>query len=164
MAYERQKDIFVYLLNSDIGLSGNELAKKFNVSSRTIRSDIKFLNELTKEYGVSICSSKQGSMLDMKRIFLLCSAGMSTSLLVSKMKEAAKKQGYECDIAASSLANLKDIKDKADVILLGPQVRFDKERVEKETNIPVGVVDMAAYGMMDGEKALNQARKLLGEL
>jgi PTS system cellobiose-specific IIB component len=103
-------------------------------------------------------------MLDMKRIFLLCSAGMSTSLLVSKMKEAAKKQGYECDIAASSLANLKDIKDKADVILLGPQVRFDKERVEKETNIPVGVVDMAAYGMMDGEKALNQARKLLGEL
>lgn len=60
MAYERQKDIFVYLLNSDIGLSGNELAKKFNVSSRTIRSDIKFLNELTKEYGVSICSSKQG--------------------------------------------------------------------------------------------------------
>jgi PTS system cellobiose-specific IIB component len=101
----------------------------------------------------------------MKKIFLLCSAGMSTSLLVNKMKEAAKNQGYEYDIAATSLANLKDIKDKADIILLGPQVRFDKERVEKEvTNIPVDVVDMTAYGMMDGKKVLDQARKLLGEL
>jgi PTS system cellobiose-specific IIB component len=100
-----------------------------------------------------------------KKIFLLCSAGMSTSLLVNKMKEAAKKQGYECYIAASPLANLKDVKDEADVILLGPQVRFDKERVEKEAqNIPVSVIDMVAYGMMDGEKVLNQARELLGEL
>lgn len=59
MAYIRQKDIFICLLNSNIGLSGNELAKMFNVSSRTIRSDIKFLNELFKEHGVSIYSSKQ---------------------------------------------------------------------------------------------------------
>ena len=101
----------------------------------------------------------------MKKIFLLCSAGMSTSLLVNKMKEAAKSQGYEYDITATSLANLKDVKDEADVILLGPQVRFDKERVEKEAqNIPVSVIDMTAYGMMDGQRVLNQARKLLGEL
>ena len=60
MAYRRRKDIFICLLNSDIGLSGKELAKIFNVSSRTIRSDIKFLNELIKEYGISIDSSKQG--------------------------------------------------------------------------------------------------------
>ena len=59
MAYRRQKDIFICLLNSSVGLTGNELAKRFNVSSRTIRSDIKFLNELIKEYGLNICSSKQ---------------------------------------------------------------------------------------------------------
>lgn len=101
----------------------------------------------------------------MKKIFLLCSAGMSTSLLVNKMKESARSQGYEYDISAASLANLKDVKDKADVILLGPQVRFDKDRVEKEAqNIPVSVIDMTAYGMMDGEKVLNQVRELLGEL
>ena len=59
MAYIRQKEIFIYLLNSDIGLSGNELAKIFHVSSRTIRSDIKCLNELLKGHGIRICSSKQ---------------------------------------------------------------------------------------------------------
>lgn len=100
----------------------------------------------------------------MEKIFLLCSAGMSTSLLVNKMKEVAESKGYEYDISATSLANLKDIKDKADVILLGPQVRFDEDRVKKEAeNVPVSVVDMAAYGMMDGEKVLDQARELLGD-
>lgn len=100
----------------------------------------------------------------MKKIFLLCSAGMSTSLLVNKMKEVAVSKGYEYDIAATSLANLKDIKDKTDIILLGPQVRFDEDRVKKEVgNIPVSVVDMAAYGMMDGEKVLDQVRELLGD-
>lgn len=101
----------------------------------------------------------------MKKIFLMCSAGMSTSLLVNKMREAAKEQGYVCEIQASSLANLKEVKEKADVILLGPQVRFDKERVEKEVkDIPVTVINMTAYGMMDGEKVLKQARELMGEL
>ena len=59
MAYRRQKKIFICLLNSLVGLSGNELAKMFDVSSRTIRSDIKSLNELIKGYGIKICSSKQ---------------------------------------------------------------------------------------------------------
>ena len=39
-----------------------------------------------------------------KKITLLCAAGMSTSLLVTKMKQAAEKNGWEYDIAAYSLA------------------------------------------------------------
>ena len=36
----------------------------------------------------------------MKKIILLCSNGMSTSMMVAKMKEAAKKIGYDCTMAA----------------------------------------------------------------
>ncbi|MEW8973444.1 MAG: HTH domain-containing protein [Tissierellaceae bacterium] len=57
MTYERQKKIFLYLLNSDIGLSGNELSRSFNVSTRTIRSDIKFLNKIIEKYNIIINSS-----------------------------------------------------------------------------------------------------------
>lgn len=32
----------------------------------------------------------------MRNIVLFCAAGMSTSLLVNKMKEAAAKENYEC--------------------------------------------------------------------
>lgn len=59
MTYERQKNIFLYLLNSGKALSGKELSKIFNVTTRTIRSDIKFLNELLKKYDIGISSSKQ---------------------------------------------------------------------------------------------------------
>ena len=36
----------------------------------------------------------------MKKILLVCSAGMSTSLLVNKMKDAAKSSGEEVEINA----------------------------------------------------------------
>ena len=40
----------------------------------------------------------------MKKILLVCSAGMSTSLLVTKMKEAAKQMGEEIEIQALPIA------------------------------------------------------------
>ena len=42
----------------------------------------------------------------MTKIVLLCAAGMSTSALVRKMKDAAKAEGYECDISAHSVSCL----------------------------------------------------------
>ena len=38
----------------------------------------------------------------MERIMLVCSAGMSTSLLVTKMEEVAQARGLETDIFAVS--------------------------------------------------------------
>ena len=40
----------------------------------------------------------------MKKILLVCSAGMSTSLLVNKMKDAAKECGEEVEINALAIA------------------------------------------------------------
>ncbi|EQB89652.1 hypothetical protein M918_19610 [Clostridium sp. BL8] len=60
----------------------------------------------------------------MKRITLVCGAGMSTSLLVVKMNEAAKKLSIEAKIIAVAEAELKHHIEDTDVLLLGPQVRF----------------------------------------
>ena len=60
----------------------------------------------------------------MIKIMLACSAGMSTSLLVTKMQEAAKEKGVECAIWAISEVNLQSEIEKCDVLLLGPQVRY----------------------------------------
>ena len=40
----------------------------------------------------------------MRHIVLLCSAGVSTNILVKKMEEEAARLGYECTITAYSLA------------------------------------------------------------
>lgn len=99
-------------------------------------------------------------MEDIMNILLACSAGMSTSLLVTKMIEAAKKEGIDGEIWAVSVDNIKTEVDKADVILLGPQIRFRLKEVEKsvaDKNIPVAVIDMVSYGSMNGEKVVKQA-------
>ncbi|CAM3745785.1 PTS sugar transporter subunit IIB [Parendozoicomonas haliclonae] len=100
----------------------------------------------------------------MKKIFLCCSAGMSTSMLVNKMKAAAAEQGIEADIIAVSLADFDDTIKEYDVCLLGPQVKFRHEGLSAqaaEYGKKVGVIDSMAYGMMKGDKVLEQALALL---
>ena len=100
----------------------------------------------------------------MKRILLVCSAGMSTSLLVSKMQASAENQKIECEINATAEAELKDRIDDTDVILLGPQVRFLLSKIKKSVEskgIPVEVINSVDYGTMNGEKVLKQALDLI---
>ena len=97
-----------------------------------------------------------------KVITLFCSAGMSTSLLVNKMKEAAAAQGKDYIIAAYSLNEAPTEAPKADVILIGPQVRFALDKL-KAYGKPIDSIEMRIYGLMDGKGALAIAQKLLGE-
>ena len=95
----------------------------------------------------------------MKKILLVCSAGMSTSLLVTKMKNAAKEIGVELEIEALPVSECSTKIDEVDIVLLGPQVRFQKPVVEKLANgrIPVEVIDMRSYGIMDGKSILKSS-------
>lgn len=92
----------------------------------------------------------------MKKILLVCSAGMSTSLLVTKMQEAAKEMQVEIDINVLPVSECSTKINEVDIVLLGPQVRFQKTVVERLANgrIPVDIIDMRAYGMMDGKSIL----------
>ena len=60
----------------------------------------------------------------MLKIRLFCAAGMSTSLLERRMREAAAEQGIEVDIIARPVNEMSDNLDGIDVALLGRQVRF----------------------------------------
>ena len=54
----------------------------------------------------------------MKKILLVCNAGMSTSMLVAKMKKAAQADGVEVSIEAKSLADAKKEIQEANIVLL----------------------------------------------
>lgn len=98
----------------------------------------------------------------MTRILLVCAYGMSTSLLVNKMKEASKKMGLGCSIEARPVDSAADIKDSVDIVLVGPQVRFMYERVKKDfAGVPVCMIDSVAYGTMNGEEVINQVKNEL---
>ncbi|MGI6365287.1 MAG: PTS sugar transporter subunit IIB [Bacillota bacterium] len=97
------------------------------------------------------------------KILLICSAGMSTSLLVTKMTKAAEERGIELEILAHGASEAKRFLDQVDIVLLGPQVRFLKAEIAKTATVPVQVIDMRAYGRMDGARVLEDALKELGQ-
>ena len=95
------------------------------------------------------------------KVLLMCNAGMSTSLLTNNMRKNADP-GDEVEAVPES--ELSHHIEGVDVILLGPQIRFKEKDVKKlaePKGIPSGVIDMRAYGMMDGKAAMDQARKLV---
>jgi cellobiose PTS system EIIB component len=99
----------------------------------------------------------------MKKIVLLCAAGMSTSLLVNRMREAARAEGLECTIDAFPTSQAAIHGLDADVVLLGPQVRFELRKVQGMLTCPVDAIDMVSYGTLNGRKVLDQAKKLMEE-
>lgn len=100
----------------------------------------------------------------MIRILLFCSAGMSTSMLVTKMKKAAKaKDINDVEIEALPQAQMLSHADDANVVLLGPQIKFMLPKAKKifdPKGIPVSVINSMDYGMLNGEKVLESALKM----
>ena len=97
-------------------------------------------------------------------ILLVCAAGMSTSLLVNRMNEAAAAKGIELHIEAHPVGSIDQYGDSADVILLGPQVRYELKNVKaKYPGKPVETINMQDYGMMNGAKVLDFALELGGK-
>ena len=99
----------------------------------------------------------------MKKILLVCAAGMSTSLLVNKMNDAAKDMGIGIDIVALPISECSKAAEEVDVVLLGPQVRYQKAQVDAivDGRVPVEVIEMRAYGTMNGSAILDRALELI---
>ena len=101
-----------------------------------------------------------------KKIYLFCSAGMSTSLLASKMQKVADEHKLPIEVEAFPYLEIDKIVEEKnpDCILLGPQVKYMyneiKAKFETES-LPVSVIDMTDYGTMNGEKVLKTAIKLI---
>nr|WP_263328642.1 PTS sugar transporter subunit IIB [Neobacillus sp. Marseille-Q6967] len=98
-------------------------------------------------------------------ILLCCAAGMSTSLLVTKMEAVAKERGLETKIWAVSANEVNQHIDNADVLLLGPQVRYLLPQMKKtgaEKGIPVDAINPVHYGLCNGAEVIKHAQNLIG--
>ncbi|MBR0573773.1 MULTISPECIES: PTS sugar transporter subunit IIB [Pasteurellaceae] len=100
----------------------------------------------------------------MTNILLICTAGMSTSALVEKMKKAVTARNLDIQIQAIAESTAEDFVGKADVVLLGPQIKYLVPKMTEMFNpTPVSPINMVDYGMMNGEKVLDSALALLEE-
>lgn len=101
----------------------------------------------------------------MRKIYLFCAAGMSTSVLVKKMQEYAKSIDYECEIVAHPVAEVGTYGPDADIVLLGPQVRYELENVKAKlpADKPVESINMQDYGLMNGKNVIEHVKHVLGD-
>ncbi|AGB19977.1 PTS sugar transporter subunit IIB [Thermoanaerobacterium thermosaccharolyticum] len=98
------------------------------------------------------------------KILLICSSGMSSSLLAKKIKKAADDKGIDAEVWAVSTDALDNNLPNADIVLLGPQIRFMQKKISEVAsvyNVPVDVIDAKDYGMCNGANVLEKALKLL---
>ena len=97
----------------------------------------------------------------MTKIYLFCSAGMSTSMLAAAMVKAASDHNLDVEIKAFSekIAGQVVADHNPDIMLLGPQVKFlyedYKERFGKDR--PVAMISQMDYALANGEAVLKAA-------
>lgn len=97
----------------------------------------------------------------MKRVYLFCDNGMSTSMMAQRMQDVADSHNLPIECKAFSYKIIQDIieKNTLDCILIGPQTKFLFDEINKKygDKTPVIVIDPTDYGMMDAEKVLKKA-------
>lgn len=100
------------------------------------------------------------------KILLVCAAGMSTSLVVEKMKKALKPEEQDWVIKAEPVEKLPEIINDWDVILLGPQISYKKAELitlADQYGKPLDVIKPMDYGMGKGENILKQVKSLMNK-
>ena len=66
------------------------------------------------------------------KILLCCNAGMSSSILVKKIRDVAEKTGEDIEVSAVANASIKNEVGKWDVCLVGPQLNLEYTRWQME--------------------------------
>ena len=89
------------------------------------------------------------------KIALLTKPGFSGSMLVRKIQEVAKSQLLNIEVF------LNEHLQEADVVLLTPQRNEDLREIKKIVKVPVGVISLRDYGLLDGSSIIKQAKQLI---
>ena len=94
----------------------------------------------------------------MASVLLVFNAGMSTVILARKM-EAMRPDSLKVSACPSGdyAARAAD----ADILMIGPQIRFRADEIRCNVTIPVMVIETRKYGMMDAKGILEDMDKLL---
>ncbi|NLH63227.1 MAG: PTS sugar transporter subunit IIB [Erysipelotrichaceae bacterium] len=97
----------------------------------------------------------------MRKVYLFCNAGMSTSLMASKMQKVADDHKIPVEVKAFPDGQIDKIvaESNPDVILLGPQVKYLYEKITDkygDSGKLIDVIDQEDYGSMNGERVLKQ--------
>ena len=101
----------------------------------------------------------------MKRILLVCSGGMSSTIVVKSIEKEAAKGNLELEVKAIGTGQYEDeVRNGWDIVLVAPQVRHRMklfEETAKELNIPISMMAPMEYSPMGGAKLIQRIRNMI---
>lgn len=99
------------------------------------------------------------------KILLVCAGGMSTSLLMNKMKKYWASIPEELQVRAVGLAEYNDVpSEDYDIILVGPQVSYRLKMIQEDTGKPCAAINSTDYALGSCDHIYKQAKELYKEL
>ena len=89
------------------------------------------------------------------KVGVFCALGMSTSVVVKKIRKEAEAQGLDIEIEAHSVNDFDKFAGESDVILIGPQISFRQAELQsKYADIPVLAMNVRDYGTGNAKNIL----------
>jgi len=100
------------------------------------------------------------------KVLLVCSGGMSSSIVVKAVKKEAEKQDFSLQIKSVGTGEFEDElrEGNYNLVIVAPQVKHRMKTFEEQAkpfNVPVEVIVPMGYTPLGASKVLDQIRKHL---
>ena len=107
-------------------------------------------------------------MTEQKTALLICTAGITTGLLVKNVQNAADERGLDIHVySAPAIIAEQVIQSQAiDALMIGPQSKYEIARLKDFLTykaVPYKLISKENYEILDGEAVLEEIIALIGE-
>ena len=89
------------------------------------------------------------------KVLLCCAGGLSSSILMKKMKTWADAHGEDLEIQA-----VETWQNGYECVLLAPQVSYRLKQLQEEIKLPIAEVPSLDYAIGNAENVMKLAHKL----
>ncbi len=107
-------------------------------------------------------------MTEQKTALLICTAGITTGLLVKNVQNAADERGLDIHVysAPAIIAEQAIQSQTIDALMIGPQSKYEIARLKDFLTykaVPYKLISRENYEILDGEAVLEEIIALIGE-
>lgn len=95
------------------------------------------------------------------KILLVCAGGLSSSIVMKKVRKYGEENGEEITIDAVGAVEVEDVWQKYDCILTAPQVRNKFNEIKQTAGIPVAAMPPQDYAIANAANIVKLAKSLL---
>lgn len=97
------------------------------------------------------------------KILMVCAGGMSTSILMKKLKNYWAEQEMPLNVKAVSLGEYNHYAGDYDIVLIGPQVAYRLNMIQEDTGKPCTVIKSNDYAIGNCPAIFEQVQEVYKE-